>query len=74
MKIARTSSTLGIIRSRSRSWRDFEIFLHLRETFLALRTPTSIKDKVERLPSNLIGSQDIEFLSVTDFNTRDLSE
>ena len=23
------SSTLGIFRSRSRSWRDFEIFLHL---------------------------------------------
>ena len=29
MKIARTSSTLGIVRSRSRSRRDFEIFLHL---------------------------------------------
>ena len=31
MKIARTSSTLSIIRSRSRSRRDFEIFLHLPE-------------------------------------------
>ena len=29
MKIARTSSTLGIVRSRSRSPCDFEIFLHL---------------------------------------------
>ena len=29
MKIARTSSTLGIVQSRSRSRRDFEIFLHL---------------------------------------------
>ena len=29
MKIAQTSLTLGIVRSRSRSWRDFEIFLHL---------------------------------------------
>ena len=29
MKIARTGSTLGIVRSRSRSWCDFEIFLHL---------------------------------------------
>ena len=25
MKVARTSSTLGIVRSRSRSWRDFKI-------------------------------------------------
>ena len=29
MKIAQTSSTLGIVRSRSRSQGDFEIFLHL---------------------------------------------
>ena len=29
MKIARMSSTLGIVQSRSRSRRDFEIFLHI---------------------------------------------
>ena len=29
MKIAWTSSTLGIVQSRSRSQRDFESFLHL---------------------------------------------
>ena len=29
MKKARMSSTLGIVRSRSRSWRDFEGFLHI---------------------------------------------
>ena len=29
MNIARRSSTLGIVRSRSKSQRDFEIFLHL---------------------------------------------
>ena len=29
MKITQTSSILGIVQPRSRSWRDFEIFLHL---------------------------------------------
>ena len=31
MKIARTSSTLGIVQSRSRSGCDFESFLHLQQ-------------------------------------------
>ena len=38
-EIARTSSTLGIVRSRSRSQRDFEIFLHLPQ--YKLSTPIS---------------------------------
>ena len=34
-KISRTSSTLGIVRSRSRARHDFEIFLHLPQCKLS---------------------------------------
>ena len=43
MEIARTSSTLDIVRSRSRSQRDFEIFLHLPQLKFDVHLPPTIK-------------------------------
>ena len=61
MKISQTSSTLGIIRSRSRSVHDFELFLHLPQ--YKLLSPISQLWHMEEVVMKYVCSSDTNIKS-----------